>query len=136
MIENYAQLIEQAPDGVLIHDGERIVAVNAATLRLAGASRADQLVGQPVSVLFERPYLKAVERTLCGDRSAIDAWGFARERLHGIDGLVRDVDVWAHLFLEQDQPTAHLVCTTLAVRWKPSASSVKRSKRCVVPRGR
>lgn len=109
MIGYYEQLVEQAPDGLVIHNGERIVAVNAATLRLAGATHAQQLVGQPVTSLFERPYLKSVERALCGDVVDADVTAFSRERLHGIDGLVRDVDVSVQLFLEAGTPTVHLV---------------------------
>ncbi|AMW05653.1 two-component system sensor histidine kinase NtrB [Gemmatimonas phototrophica] len=105
----YAQLVEQAPDGMIIHDGHRIVAVNAATLRLAGATHRSQLVGQLVSVLFERPYLKSVAQMLCGTSPATDRARFVRERLHGLDGSVRIVEVSAQLFLEYGRPTAHLV---------------------------
>ena len=105
----YAQLVEQAPDGFVVHDGQHIVAVNAATLRLAGASRHDQLVGQPVSMLFERPYLKSVARALC-DRTGTDASrSFARERLHVLDGSVREVEVSAQLFVHAGHLRAHLV---------------------------
>jgi two-component system, cell cycle sensor histidine kinase and response regulator CckA len=105
----YAQLVEQAPDGMMIHDGHRIMAVNAATLRLAGATHREQLVGQLVSSLFERPFLKAVAHVLCGDAAVTDRALFVRERLHGVDGAVRVVEVSAQLFLEHGHPTAHLV---------------------------
>lgn len=105
----YAQLVEQAPDGLVIHDGQHIVAVNPAALRLAGASRREQLVGQPVSMLFERPYLKSVARALC-DHTGTDAQrAFGRERLHVLDGSVREVEVSTQLFVHAGRLRAHLV---------------------------
>ncbi|WP_434478533.1 ATP-binding protein [Gemmatimonas sp.] len=105
----YAQLVEQAADGLVIHDGQRIVAANAAALRLAGASRHDQLVGQPVSMFFERPYLKSVARALC-DRMGTDAQrAFGRERLHALDGSVREVMVSAQLFVHAGHLRVHVV---------------------------
>jgi two-component system, cell cycle sensor histidine kinase and response regulator CckA len=109
MMGYYAQLVEQAPDGLVIHDGHRIVDVNAATLRLAGATRREQVIGQLVSSFFERPYLKAVAHALCGISAEFERARFVRERLHGVDGIVRMVDVSAQLFFEQGRPTAHLV---------------------------
>ena len=43
--ERYQQLVELAPDGILVHDGARIVLANAAAARLAGATNRMQLVG-------------------------------------------------------------------------------------------
>ena len=54
----YRQLIELAPDAIVVHDGEHIVFANAAAVRLAGATVPDQLVGQPIEAFLEPPYPK------------------------------------------------------------------------------
>jgi PAS domain S-box-containing protein len=108
-MSNAAELLELLPDGIVLHDGDRIVAANAATLRLAGAERREQVVGQPVSVLFEYPHLKLVERQLITGRDGRDAAGFVRQRLYGVDGSVQDVDVHAQLVLHGERPAVLLV---------------------------
>jgi PAS domain S-box-containing protein len=48
----YRQLVEAMPDGLLVHDGAAIRFANAATARLAGLERAEQIHGQPVWRIF------------------------------------------------------------------------------------
>ena len=109
MIARAAELLQNSPDGVMVHDGERIVAVNAAVLRLAGATRQEEVVGKPVSALFEHPHLKGVQQQLVTGMASRDARVFTRERLYGIDGAIHDVDVNAQLHLEGEKPFVLLV---------------------------
>ncbi|MEP0846853.1 MAG: PAS domain S-box protein [Phycisphaerae bacterium] len=46
--QNYLQLIEHAPDAIVVHREGRFLFTNPAALRLHGVQRADQLVGRPV----------------------------------------------------------------------------------------
>ena len=109
MIANAADLLEQAPDGIVVHDGEYIVAVNAAMLRMAGAQRREQVVGQLVSLLFEHPHLKGVERQLVAGQHDVAGPQFVRERLYGVDGAVHEVEAHARLFFDGDRPAVFLV---------------------------
>lgn len=109
MIARAAELLEKSPDGVVVHDGERIVAVNAAVLRLAGATCHEQVVGQPVAALFEHPHLKGVQRQLMTGAASRNEGVFTRERLYGLDGAIHDVDVNAQLDLDGDKPVVLLV---------------------------
>src|SRR5581483_7888778 len=43
--ERYRQLVEFSPDGILLLDGERIVFVNGAALRMFGARNQNELLG-------------------------------------------------------------------------------------------
>jgi len=109
MVARAAELLEKSPDGIVVHDGERIVAANAAMLRLAGAVCHTQVVGKPVAALFDHPHLKGVQRQLMTGTPSHDARLFTRERLYGIDGAIHDVDVHAQLYLEGETPTVLLV---------------------------
>jgi PAS domain S-box-containing protein len=53
--ERYQQLVELAPDGILVHDGERIVLANAAAVQLAGAASRDELAGLPIDAILHPP---------------------------------------------------------------------------------
>jgi two-component system cell cycle sensor histidine kinase/response regulator CckA len=109
MIARAAELLQKSPDGVVVHDGERIVSVNAAVLRLAGATRQEEVIGKPVSELFEHPYLKGVQQQLVTGTASREARGFTRERLYGLDGAIHHVDVHAQLHLEDERPVVLLI---------------------------
>ncbi len=121
--ERYEQLVEFAPDGILIHDGEQILAANAAALRLAGASRRDQLVGRPVDLVLHPPFLKAVGRQLSGDVSADMLAPPVRDTFHRLDGGEVEVEVRAQVFIENGRPSAHLVIRDITERLATEAVS-------------
>ncbi len=112
----YEQLVELAPDGILVHDGEVILSANAAAVRLAGASRAEQIVGQPVDMLLHPPHLKAVARQLTSDASSAAAVPPVRDTLHRLDGGHVEVEVRAQVFVEGGKPSAHLVIRDITER--------------------
>jgi len=112
----YEQLVEFAPDGILIHDGERILAANAAVLRLAGASRRDELIGRPVELILHPPYLKGVERQLTGAVRVEEQAPAVRDTFHRLDGREVEVEVRAQVFIERGKPSAHLVIRDITER--------------------
>lgn len=116
MTGRYEQLVESTPDGIVVHDGERIVEVNAALVRLSGASGREQLIGQPVADLLEHPYLRAVEQQLLAARAEMAPASMVHDRLHRLDGKVRDVEVQAQLFFERGTPRAHVVVRDITER--------------------
>ncbi|HET6576691.1 MAG TPA: response regulator [Gemmatimonadales bacterium] len=114
--ERYRQLVELAPDAILIHDGERIVLANAAAIRLAGATRRDQLVGLPVSTFLEPPYLKAVQSQLLGSGSQAALAPPVRDAFHRLDGSEVEVEVRAIAFMDRGRPAVHLVIRDISER--------------------
>ena len=112
----YEQLVELAPDGILVHDGERILSANAAAVRLAGASRADQIVGQPVDMLLHPPHLKAIALELASDTRPVQPVPPVRDTLHRVDGGNVEVEVRAQVFIEAGKPSAHLVIRDITER--------------------
>lgn len=113
--ERYRQLVELAPDGILIHDGERIVLANAAALRLAGATRREQVVGLPIETFLEPPYLKAFEADLLEERP-VEVARPVRDTLHRIDGVELAVEVRTVAFSDHGRPSAHLIIRDITER--------------------
>ena len=114
--DRYRQLVELAPDGILIHDGERIVLANAAAVRLAGATRRDQFVGQPISAFLNPPYLKSVELQLMGVGDLSPLVAPVRDTFRRLDQSEVEVEVTALAFLDGDRPSAHLVVKDISER--------------------
>ena len=114
--ERYLQLVELAPDTILIHDGERIILANAAAVRLAGATHRDQLVGQPIDSFLHPPYLKAVEAQLLGSGDMVKRVPPVRDAFRRLDGTEVEVEVTAIAFLDHGRPSAHLVVHDITER--------------------
>jgi len=114
--ERYLQLVELAPDTILIHDGERIILANAAAVRLAGATDRDQLVGQPIDNFLHPPYLKSVEAQILGSGDVAKRVPPVRDLFRRLDGSEVEVEVTAIGFLEHNHPSAHLVVHDITER--------------------
>jgi PAS domain S-box-containing protein len=111
--ERYQQLVEQAPETILIHDGDRIVLANAAAVRLAGATDRSQLVGHRIESFLHPPYLKAVEAHLVGSADSVKP---VRDAFRRIDGSEVEVEVTAIAFLDRGRPSAHLIVHDITER--------------------
>jgi PAS domain S-box-containing protein len=114
--ERYLQLVELAPDTILIHDGERIILANAAAVRLAGATHRDQLVGQPINSFLHPPYLKAVEAQILKSGDVAKRVPPVKDSFRRLDGSEVEVEVTAIAFLDHGHPSAHLVVQDITER--------------------
>jgi PAS domain S-box-containing protein len=113
--ERYERLVELSPDGILIHDGERIVMANAAVARLAGASDRNQLIGRPITAFLNPPHLKGVEdRLVANDPTGGSA--VVRDTFHRLDGSGVEVEVAAIPFVDQGRLAAHVVIRDITKR--------------------
>ena len=113
----YRQLIELAPDAILVHDGERVVFANAAAVGLAGGTAPDQLVGQPIEAFLDPPYLKAVQQRLVGSAdSMLETAPPLRDSLRRLDGSRIAVEVRTIVFMDGDLPLVHLVIRDISER--------------------
>ena len=114
--QRYLQLVELAPDTILVHDGERIILANAEAVRLAGATDRDQLVGQPIDKFLHPPYLKSVEAQILGSGDVAKRVPPVKDTFRRLDGSQVEVEVTAIAFLDQGQPSAHLVVQDITER--------------------
>jgi len=114
--ERYQQLVELAPDAILIHDGERIVLANASAVRLAGATHRSQLVGLPIDTFLDPPYLKAVQTQLTDSVSPAELAPPVRDTFRRLDGSAVEVEVRAVAFMDRGRPSAHLVIRDITER--------------------
>jgi two-component system, cell cycle sensor histidine kinase and response regulator CckA len=114
--ERYDRLVELAPDGILIHDGEQIVMANTAAVRLAGADHRDQLIGRPIDTFLNPPYFKAVQEQLVrsGDPAALVPP--VRDTFSRLDGSEIEVEVTAIPFMDRGRASAHLVIRDITER--------------------
>ena len=114
--ERYQQLVEQAPEGILIHDGEQIVLANDAAIQLAGGTHREQLVGRAIDDFLHPPHLKAIEALLLEAGSQAQRTPPVRDSFRRLDGSEVEVEVTAIAFLDHGRPSAHLVIQDVTQR--------------------
>ena len=114
--ERYQQLVELSPDGILIHDGERIILANSAALHLAGATHRDQLVGQPIDAFLDPPFLKAAASQLLGSGEPPETAAPVRDTFRRLDGSEIEVEVRARIFMYDGRPSAHIIVRDITER--------------------
>jgi two-component system cell cycle sensor histidine kinase/response regulator CckA len=112
----FQQLVELAPDAILVHDDGRIVLANAAAVRLAGATDRAQLLGLPVDTFLDPPYLKAVQAQLTDLVSPATLAPPVRDTFRRLDGSPVQVEVRAVAFMDRGHPAAHLVIRDITDR--------------------
>lgn len=112
----YHQLVVLAPDGIMIHNGERVLFANNAAARLAGATHVDQLIGAPIEGFLKPPFLKGVEGRLLASDDLSAVVPPIRDTFHRLDGTTVEVDVIAIAFMDGRRTSVHLVIRDVTSR--------------------
>ncbi len=111
----YRRLVELVPDGIAIHDGERVVFVNARGARLLGAAGPQELLGRPIS-----DFVHPDSRAGVGERTRLVMEGEelppVEERLLRLDGSPLDAEIAAIPFNHLGRPAALVVFRDVAER--------------------
>jgi two-component system cell cycle sensor histidine kinase/response regulator CckA len=114
--DRFQELVELAPDGIIVHDGDVIVLANAAALRLAGATTREEMVGIAIERFLNPPYLKSVEAQLIDTSTILEPSPPTLDTFRRLDGSFLQVEVRAAVFMDRGRPAAHLVVHDITER--------------------
>jgi PAS domain S-box-containing protein len=114
--ERYRALIEHAPMAIYVNRDDRVVLVNAACVRLFGATSPEQLLGRsPLELMHPDCHAALLER---GQRLR-DEGGEAspmEEKIVRLDGTIVDVEVSAAPFQDQGVTAIHVALNDITER--------------------
>jgi PAS domain S-box-containing protein len=125
--ERFRTLVETAPDAIFIQTNSRFAYVNAAALRLFGATRPEELLGQPVLDRFHPDFRKLVNeriRLLNEDRQPVTS---VDEVCLTLAGSPKDVNISAVPFAYQNQNGALVFARDITGR-KRAEESIARER--------
>jgi PAS domain S-box-containing protein len=114
--ERYRQLVEFSPDSILILDGQRILFVNGAALRMFGAKGQADLIG---TLFLDRVTPEFSETTIARLRQVVQDHQSTpplEERLLKIDGSFLDAEVQETPFIYLGQPAVQVVIRDISKR--------------------
>ncbi len=122
--ERYRRLVEQSPDGILIHSEGQVEFANPAALRMLGASNEEDLLGRRVL-----DFVHPDERGRVVGRQGQTANGFsvpvAEERLLKLDGTSFFAEVAANGFRFKDRMMTQVVFRDITERKRTEAELKK-----------
>lgn len=106
--ERYRGLVELSPDAVFVNRDDRIEYMNAAGMRLFGANSAKQVLGRSPLSLFHPDYRELVQQRIAQTRQG-QAPPRIEEKIVRLDGEIRDVEVAASAFADQQGPAIQVI---------------------------
>jgi len=95
--QRYRQLVDHSPDAICVHEGGRIVYVNAAGVRWIGAQSSAQLVGHPITEFVHPDSVPATLARIASLRHEGDTSSPSEAVMPRFDGTTLDVEavsVW------------------------------------------
>lgn len=112
--ERYRKLVEQSPDGIILHTDGRIVFVNSAGVKLLGAEAPDQLIGRPVVECIHPDFRQPVS----DQQQVLDAalTDFLEGRFMRLDGQAIDVEVTSMATVYRNRPATQTVFRDITSR--------------------
>ncbi len=102
--EQYRKVVESSPDGIFILQQNRFVLLNAAALKLFGASRQDELLGRDVFTFIHPNFHGPMRERIVQAAQQEHPMPLLEEKLLRLDGSMLEAEVTSTPFQFQGQP--------------------------------
>ena len=116
--ERYRNLVENTPNGVIVHQGGKIVFANRASVKIIGANSLEEVIGQPVIKFIHPDYLDVVKDRMMKILAKKRVKNPFEEKYICIDGRTIDVEATAIHINYNDQPASLVVFEDITDRKK------------------
>ncbi len=125
--ERYRLLVEHSPDGIAVHRHGRVIFANQATLKLLGAERPEQVVGQPLLKFVHPDYVEIVKQRVAEVVASNKPLPILEEKFLRLDGAPLDVEVVALPITFDDTPAVLVIARDITERKQAEAALRARS---------
>jgi PAS domain S-box-containing protein len=125
--QQYRNLVEVSPDAILLNRGGQVALANPACSRLFGARDASELVGRPAIDLFHPDHHDVIRQRIASVIAGMSV-PLLEEKIIRLDGQVRDVEVVAAAFPDEDGTAIQVVLRDVTDR-KRSEAALKEDER-------
>jgi PAS domain S-box-containing protein len=125
--ERYHRLVELSPDGILVCEDMRIVFLNPAAMRMAGARGRGEFLGRSVLDLFGAESRLRVQERLARLLAGEHVPPF-EEQLERPDGMSTDVEITGVVLLEEQEGRALQLVVRDITEWKRTEAALRESE--------
>lgn len=112
----YRNILQQAPVGIAIHQGETMVFSNPAGLRLLGAKSEAEIIGKSITSIMHPDFIaknfEFLNRMIQGESGLFPI----ETRLIKLDGTTIEVEMSASLLSNNGEPTIQVIATDITER--------------------
>lgn len=116
--ERYRTLVELSPEGILVHDGTKVIFSNKNGTALVGAAEKEELIGRPILdfVLpeYREQVSKRIKRVLAGE----NVRDFIELKIQSLRGEIIDIETAGVKFLYENRDAILLLARNITVRKK------------------
>jgi PAS domain S-box-containing protein len=119
--ERYRTLVELSPDAIYVHDGRQILYANPAGLRLLGAEKDEEIVGQNPLSFVHPDYIPIVTSRVDSSLSGTPANPPVEECFVGLSGEILQVEVSTMTIRYQGKPAILVVARDISGRKQAEA---------------
>ncbi len=105
----YRQLVELAPDGIVVHSGGRIILANKAAVALVGGKKENDLVGKRLMDFVHPDYVGFVKERVRLMSTRGESLPVVEEKFLRLDGTPFDVEVAAMPVLFSQKPSMQVI---------------------------
>jgi len=119
----YRMLFEDSPEGLLVHDGERVRMANHRVAELLGYADPAKLIGVPMINLVEPEFRPLVRKRVSSLLSGAASQPRMRQRLLRLDGSTIELEVAARACLYEGRPAVQTSMRPIEERVETSATT-------------
>lgn len=116
--ERYRMLVEFEPDTVVVHDGETVIYINSAGVKMFGAQAAGDLIGKSVWDLVGREYTEIGRSRVRKILSQRESTPPMEQKWKRLDGSLVDVEIQGTFFHYRGQPAIMAILRDITERKK------------------
>jgi diguanylate cyclase (GGDEF)-like protein/PAS domain S-box-containing protein len=120
--QRYRRLVDHSPDAICVHDGGRIVYVNAAGIRWIGAQSSAQLVGHFITEFVHPDSVAAMLGRIASLRHEGDTSAPSAAVMLRFDGTTLDVEAVSILTVWEGRPAYQVIFRDLSAQKAASAA--------------
>ncbi|HUU28813.1 MAG TPA: response regulator [archaeon] len=126
--ERFRRLAELSPDTIVVHVDKKIVFVNAAGVKLLGASAPQEILGKEVTEFVHPDYREIVRQRMEKVLKEEQVENFIEQKLIRLDGRTIDVEVGSTYLTYQNKPAVQVVARDITERKQLEEERTKTAK--------
>ncbi len=114
--ERYRRLVDMSPEPIVVHHSGKVLYVNAACVKVIGASRPEELVGQPITTFVHPDFHALIDQRLRRLYQESQTTEFVECRFLKLDGQPLDVNMGSVLTVYEGKMAVQTVFQDITAR--------------------
>ncbi len=120
--ERYRLLVEHSPDGIAVHRQGRVIFANQALMKMVGAKRPEEIVGQPLLKFVHPDYIEVVKKRVAEVITSNKPLPILEEKFLRLDGTPLDAEVVALPIIFDNAPAVLVIVRDISERKQAEAN--------------